>query len=395
MSPPIKIKGYEISAETPKGVVEWIAGQNGEYLSSLDRGDDLNNKGRSEIPKDHKLGQTEILQGLLSEYENSTTKLFKAGLRKDWQGWRQQLDNRSRDAVLVKELGFEPVFHQNNEDYLKRTLNLLAKTERRDKNIFRELYNSAGPSRESMMEVAVMLFGALALYQGPPVKIELISMTNAVPSSKERKFLGIEFFENSFIVVRTPSEDIFIGQSPMGFSIPKPAFYSSGNIWRGMIAKYYSAQGTMEEDKQKSISFYGKAASVDPSSPGYYTEIGLTTSDDNEAVGAYREALAINPNDIKALTGLGDTLRRLNQLKESEEVCRKAVALDPTYVIAHVNLGQVFEAKGEYELAVKSYKDAIQADKGYKNAYRYLAGVLQKLGRNDEAAEVLEILKQL
>lgn len=77
----------------------------------------------------------------------------------------------------------------------------------------------------------------------------------------------------------------------------------------------------------------------------------------------------------------------------AREAFQKAVAVDEGFVEAHRNLGRLYAVLKEYERAAGEYRKVVDLEPGNVDAYLPLASALDRLGRADEALDVLKRAK--
>jgi tetratricopeptide (TPR) repeat protein len=77
----------------------------------------------------------------------------------------------------------------------------------------------------------------------------------------------------------------------------------------------------------------------------------------------------------------------------AREAFQKAVALDDGFVEAHRNLGRLYGIQKKYELAAEEYRKVVDLEPGNVDAYLPLASALDRLGRVDEALDILKRAK--
>lgn len=73
----------------------------------------------------------------------------------------------------------------------------------------------------------------------------------------------------------------------------------------------------------------------------------------------------------------------------------KAVELKPTYAEAWNGLGYALRNQGKYAESLKAYNEALRLRPNYPEALEYLGEAYVKMGRLDEARQVLDRLKPL
>ncbi len=125
----------------------------------------------------------------------------------------------------------------------------------------------------------------------------------------------------------------------------------------------------------------------------------------NDAVTLFGQALALDPRNVRALTGLAETLdmRVIDSWSEdpagdvarSEKAVDAALALEPDYPRAHVAKGLLFHIKRQWGPSIAEYEMAIALDPNYAIAYG-LAGSSKKfLGRAEDGFADVEIALRL
>ena len=104
-----------------------------------------------------------------------------------------------------------------------------------------------------------------------------------------------------------------------------------------------------------------------------------------DSVDANRHALVVSPNDWEIHSNLGDVLRELGQLEESEAVLRHGTSLNPNFAEAFNNLGLALHDMHRLSEAESSYEQAVTLKPEYAVAHHNLGITLQEQGRLDEA----------
>jgi tetratricopeptide (TPR) repeat protein len=118
------------------------------------------------------------------------------------------------------------------------------------------------------------------------------------------------------------------------------------------------------------------------------------------ALSHYRRALELAPGDLAAACGLGEVLTTLNRLPEGIPQLRRALSgprvprsgeTPEMLASTHSSLANALAQTGQYDEAIRHYREAIRLNpRGAKGADQLNLGlVLQALGRNEEAVEVL------
>jgi type IV pilus assembly protein PilF len=116
-----------------------------------------------------------------------------------------------------------------------------------------------------------------------------------------------------------------------------------------------------------------------------YYERGLKS----DALTHVKKALTLRPNYPEADNALGRFYAEEGQLDLAKRSFEKAIN-NPFYQtpqLAIYNLGLVYEKKGEPEMALKQYQEAVRLQHNYGAAYYRMGQMLEELRRADEARE--------
>lgn len=79
----------------------------------------------------------------------------------------------------------------------------------------------------------------------------------------------------------------------------------------------------------------------------------------------------------------------MSQLQQRIAQFRKMATDDPDNELGHFRLGQLFMEAGQFDEAVGSFERTLEIEPDFSKVYQLLATSLMKLGRNDEAVQVL------
>ena len=104
-----------------------------------------------------------------------------------------------------------------------------------------------------------------------------------------------------------------------------------------------------------------------------------------QAADAYRHALEADPSLVPALINLANLHYGRGHLVEAMALYERAVGLEPDAFEGCFNLGNVQHDLGQYRAAAASYQRALALNAGSADAHLYLAVVLEKDGRSEEA----------
>jgi tetratricopeptide (TPR) repeat protein len=108
-----------------------------------------------------------------------------------------------------------------------------------------------------------------------------------------------------------------------------------------------------------------------------------------ESEASFRQAIALKPDLAEVHSNLGIILQQLGRLDESEKSLRQAIALKPDLAEAHSNLGIILQQLGRLDESEKSLRQAIKLKPDYAEAHSNLGIILQQLGRLDESEKSL------
>src|SRR5262245_32494076 len=79
----------------------------------------------------------------------------------------------------------------------------------------------------------------------------------------------------------------------------------------------------------------------------------------------------------------------MSQLQDRIAQFRKMANDDPENELGHFRLGQLLMEAGQYEDAAASFRRTLELSPAFSKVYQLLGASLTKIGRNDEAGEVL------
>ncbi len=88
-----------------------------------------------------------------------------------------------------------------------------------------------------------------------------------------------------------------------------------------------------------------------------------------KAMEYYEKALSVSSTDSLTLIGISDACVTLGEYEKAESYLRTAVNVYPSSEGAHKELGDVYLAMEKYDLAVVSYRKAIDLNPEYMDAY--------------------------
>lgn len=174
------------------------------------------------------------------------------------------------------------------------------------------------------------------------------------------------------------------------------------------------------------IAEYQAALSLDPDNPGSHSNLGLVLFAKgrvDEAIAQYREALRLKPDYSDALNNLGNALQSQGKSDDAVAAYRQALAVEPASPNAAYNLALALQSSGHPDDAIPIYRQALldrpdffealwnlgmacsdtnridDAIDAFRKAlalrpdpaaFATVAGILEKHGRNKEAAELVQ-----
>jgi tetratricopeptide (TPR) repeat protein len=106
------------------------------------------------------------------------------------------------------------------------------------------------------------------------------------------------------------------------------------------------------------------------------------------------ELLESNVQTFGANAGLGDVARKHGRVIKALKYYRRALAIDPDHAGAYNACAWCLEQLGDLAGAAKYLSDGLERVPAADELRTPLAGLLTRLGRNDEAAQVRQAIKQ-
>lgn len=118
-----------------------------------------------------------------------------------------------------------------------------------------------------------------------------------------------------------------------------------------------------------------QAQAIEPESVHVLNTLGLlhnTLGNSTAAVQAYRHAISLNPSYATAYSNLSSALRKLGSASESLECVQRSLELEPSNIESRVIEGGALMVLGRLEEAEESFRLAIEAKNGYRDAHESL-----------------------
>ena len=100
--------------------------------------------------------------------------------------------------------------------------------------------------------------------------------------------------------------------------------------------------------------------------------------------------LITNPSSGAHIQLLAHALIKLGRLSDAQQQIEFAIKLTPDFAGLYEDLGSVQALNNEYNLAIDSFRKAVQIDPRLKSAHKKLAQCLSAIGKNDEVDEAFE-----
>jgi tetratricopeptide (TPR) repeat protein len=131
-------------------------------------------------------------------------------------------------------------------------------------------------------------------------------------------------------------------------------------------------------------------ASVDPTLAEQYFRLASTLDDgtvenQEKAAAAYRKAIESDPRLVPAIINLANVHYVCDELIEAEALYEHAIGIDPDVFEGYFNLGNIHHDLGRFGEAERDYRRALSIRPGYPEVHLYLAVVLEKAERSDDA----------
>ncbi len=148
----------------------------------------------------------------------------------------------------------------------------------------------------------------------------------------------------------------------------------------------------INQDSLSAEAAYKKVLELDPENEDALIQLGLVYSDLGDrprALETFRKAAEKRPS-LKALTYLAGTYEQMNRFDLAVESYRKAIELAPE----NIRLKKAYAASllraGKADEAMKAYKEVAEADPRDYEAYLRLSQIYRQRGKLDKAREALD-----
>jgi len=155
------------------------------------------------------------------------------------------------------------------------------------------------------------------------------------------------------------------------------------------LADIRLAAGCTEE----AVTILRQALDAEPANPGLLGHLGAALHRSGDFAGAetaYRAALAADPSHAEAWLNLGITLQDTGRLDKAVAAYHRAVIVAPASVTTSVRLAEALLARGETRQALDEIERGQRIDPGHPSLLAAQALALTGLGRDVEAAALLD-----
>lgn len=121
----------------------------------------------------------------------------------------------------------------------------------------------------------------------------------------------------------------------------------------------------------------------------------LARGNTDAALGLFRAALELEPNNLAALFDLAVGLRHAGKLDEAKARFDEVEKLDPAYPELALERGRIYEARGEWEVAARSYRLALEKAPKDSALLLRLGACQVEAGHTDAAEATLKKVAEL
>ncbi len=151
-------------------------------------------------------------------------------------------------------------------------------------------------------------------------------------------------------------------------------------------------------DYAKAATDFEKTTRIEPYNFNAHYQLGLMyqyLKRFTDAITAYQKAVDIRPLDPDANMNLALTYTQVGDPQKGLPFARQAVEAAPESATAHANLGTLYAMLGQADLAINEFKRSIELNARQPEVYVNLAEEFIKMGKWEQAHQVLEDAKAL
>jgi tetratricopeptide (TPR) repeat protein len=141
------------------------------------------------------------------------------------------------------------------------------------------------------------------------------------------------------------------------------------------------------------LQCYLKSLELDPEQPKIWCNLGalqFQLGEFQHSVDSLNRAVGLKPDYARAWDNLAGSLCALDELDEAERCCHRAINYKQDYADPHFKLGSIYFQQNRMEDAERAFRKVLEANHGYPLAGHYLAIVLARTHRLENALEVCE-----
>lgn len=131
-------------------------------------------------------------------------------------------------------------------------------------------------------------------------------------------------------------------------------------------------------DHEAAIVAYRQAIELNPDYAWPYNNLGFVYEKIgryDQAINLYRQVIERHPHDSDGAiswNNMGNALNALNQPEEAIAAYHQAIEIDPTFTWPYHSLGTIYEQRGEADLALALYQQAVRRGRSKMVAYELL-----------------------
>jgi tetratricopeptide (TPR) repeat protein len=142
------------------------------------------------------------------------------------------------------------------------------------------------------------------------------------------------------------------------------------------------------------LQCYLRAIELDPEQSKIWCNLGalqFQLGEFQQSVDSLNRAVGLKPDYARAWDNLAGSLCALDELVEAERCCHRALNYKPDYADPSFKLGTIYFQQGRMEEAENAFRKTLDSNPGYPLAGHYLAMVLARTNRLNDALEVCEM----
>ncbi|TWT43902.1 tetratricopeptide repeat protein [Phycisphaerae bacterium RAS1] len=167
-------------------------------------------------------------------------------------------------------------------------------------------------------------------------------------------------------------------------------FPRSAEVWQSR-ADALRKLGQLE----RAAADYARAAELDPRDPApLFSQAATYEAQGNHdaAVRTFRRLLERHGPTTHRLLALGVSLSAIGDVRQAEQTYEQALRMDPAFAEAAFNLGTLAAARQDWATALRHYRRVLDVRPEFQSAARNVVACMVNLGKQAEAAELLEKL---